>query len=111
MTGQQNMQRSLRPVPAPRVDEAVSVAIAHRADGPVYPLPDIDGDRRFSYALLADVERVLIQHGYPALGLLDDATDLQKALYEFLYSPGFAYRPHRLGASGADTGPELQEVA
>lgn len=49
---------------------------------PIRPRPD--EDERFTFGLLADIEKVLEQHGYPPLSGADHA-ELNQALYRFLY--------------------------
>jgi hypothetical protein len=53
-----------------------------------YPLPRPEGDDpRFTVGLLADVEKVLKEHGYPPLTGMDHF-ELQHALFLFLYARG-----------------------
>lgn len=55
-----------------------------------YPLPrpESGGDPRFSMGLLADVARVIRDHGYPPVTAGGDLADLQQALFGFLYGTG-----------------------
>jgi hypothetical protein len=54
-------------------------------DERVYPLPLAQDDERFSFGLLADVIRVLEDHGYPPVRQALDLVALQQQLHEFLY--------------------------
>jgi hypothetical protein len=52
-----------------------------------YPLPRPADDARFTTGLLIDVVDVLVRHGYPRPEAAKDLTDLQQALFRFLYDP------------------------
>jgi hypothetical protein len=64
--------------------------VTEQATDRTYPLPRPDNDPRFSYGLLFDVRRVLIEHGYPTVEHGRDLVDLQLALFAFLYGSGEA---------------------
>jgi hypothetical protein len=51
-----------------------------------YPLPRLAEDPRFTLGLLADVADVLVRHDYPRPATREDLTDLQQALFRFLYT-------------------------
>lgn len=50
-----------------------------------YPLAAPADDPRFTIGLLADVIRVLTEHGYPPVNSGGDVVELQMALFGFLY--------------------------
>ena len=56
----------------------------------VYPVPkppEGDTDPRFTYGLMFDVARVLVEHGYPPVTAGGDLVELQQALFRFCYGP------------------------
>ncbi|MGW2862535.1 hypothetical protein [Streptomyces sp. NPDC001205] len=61
-----------------------------RADSPlqVYPLPvpDGEGDPRFTLGLVLDVRAALEAHGYPEISHGLDLLDLRQALFRFLHT-------------------------
>lgn len=56
-----------------------------------YPIDRRADDIRLSPALIDDVARVLVDHGYPPVVATDDVLRLQEALFSFVYRP----RPSR----------------
>lgn len=52
-----------------------------------YPLPRPEDDPRFTLGLALDISEVLARHGYPKITNGRDLTQLQQALFQFLYAP------------------------
>ncbi|MFE7510120.1 hypothetical protein ACFU8I_02665 [Streptomyces sp. NPDC057540] len=50
---------------------------------PIHPVPE--GESRFTFGLTYDIAKVLEAHGYPPITEGRDISDLQQALYRFLY--------------------------
>lgn len=50
---------------------------------PIRPVPE--GESRFTFGLTYDIAQVLKSHGYPPVTNGRDISDLQQALYRFLY--------------------------
>lgn len=51
----------------------------------VYPLPRPPADQRFTFGLVSDISKVLVEHGYPRITEGRDLIELQLALIGFLY--------------------------
>jgi hypothetical protein len=59
--------------------------VPNPANARTYPIPTPADDARFNYGLIADVIRVLVDHGFPPITSGGDIVELQMALFGFLY--------------------------
>ncbi len=58
-----------------------------------YPLPRTDEDPRFNFGLMLDLEKVLVEHGYPSMESGDDHIRLRLAMFRLLYAEADATTP------------------